>query len=1350
MKKLILLIIFFGLLNSQTTKQNDITKLVEFTKDQLLNNPPTLISSILNNYSTLLILLFALAVFILAIGYFGASFFDLTETKVFIKTEIGQLILTAIFAGSLFGIIIFVDRLIISSADFLVSPCGENYVYAQNIPIPIQYANCYLDSLIKLADKALEENIKESIEAGRETYKQVGYQVSVSPLSGYYSFRPAAFKRLDVEIKTAESHFLSSFLISLISQKAFLNYIAPVFGIFLLFIGLLFRILFFTRKLGGLLIAAGFGLLLIWPLTYMISWFTFRAGIFGSQNLGEESAFCPKECQIPVPVAYNFLANPKGEYKPETMLTLEEVAAILKEKPENKNQFEFLIEKGIQPCFVTDSDKTKKFGIISVNDSENCDESCREIPLNLQVCKEQEKHCDALPLACKIIRSMGLENYTSYYQKNSQYCSNKSVCSNCPDSCKYQLREIRYSSDPSFIPKDPTGVGIIPRTDLKNTINCSSKCEKCPPVCRYYSKKNDGTFFFLNKDSAECKNCDDCFNYKEPSTQLPICMTYVPLISVGNCQQLCGIPYSIRNAPNNNICPIDCRIYFDSTTDKYKDPVFSSFCEKNGEFFEACNRCPIECKINASEVINQIAKQQNPSCSLPPTFSNGQMDNSINKNCARCDPSCRFSNPSSIASAQIKSSSGVDINNIESYIPIFSEFYAKTFVQQNCSYSSSPYVECPTERNGNIYTDCNWKEGSDSSKTLPTYSPAKIIYPTTGDNPFCPDFIAKLQNFVLLSSDENNHIIVKANQYLSHLCTLDKDSEKFCSSPYCPSSCYYNSWPNFAALENISNITSKINFALSNCNFNETQKGCYYYNYLNMVVLNYSGQYYLPKSAVQSCFPSISSISSDLSNFACYPILKIPSASDFSYCGNYIDYSNPNRSMIKGSACPYECRYDELKKQKNPQICGDFTLSFTSSNPSHNCEPFCNGLIRSSDLSYCNSEAYSCTQQQAQTYWVRINSIPINKSHSNRLCNQSVVLYNSSITYKKGDLDRNNQPYAKDWWEDSCTYIENGETKYINFTLVSGYSPYLCSAGHKYIGLDELISSSGYSQYRECGEIDTNKNPNYIFCGNYSINVGGTKAVIKALDDLCYASYNARAMPGLAYHSIGGNGDFSTKVNGQIKQNIQYFDNCQQCPVVFRIKNLQDAYLLGIPGILTNLLNCQKCNIKINPPYSSSCEFKYEKAIGCPLRCRIATLDGSLPYGCDPDIDDQKEKSYVNPEVGYACDDYHALSCRINLREDLCDGCSEFCESDCQSLPYIRRDCSSCNPAASFGANSLLDATTSQAGLVTQPGWIRIGLLLIPSIILPSFSIVILVSFIKGLSQFLGGDIEIPGLYKLI
>jgi len=73
-------------------------------------------------------------------------------------------------------------------------------------------------------------------------------------------------------LATVLGEFLNT-MANLKLQETILVYLSGISGVFFVS-GLLFRIPWFTRKLGGLLIAVGIGIYTIYPLAYVLAWYT--------------------------------------------------------------------------------------------------------------------------------------------------------------------------------------------------------------------------------------------------------------------------------------------------------------------------------------------------------------------------------------------------------------------------------------------------------------------------------------------------------------------------------------------------------------------------------------------------------------------------------------------------------------------------------------------------------------------------------------------------------------------------------------------------------------------------------------------------------------------------------------------------------------------------------------------------------------------------------------------------------------------------------------------------------------------------------------------------------------------
>jgi hypothetical protein len=217
-------------------------------------------------------------------------------------------------------------------------------------------------------------------------------------------------------------------------------------------------------------------------------------------------------------------------------------------------------------------------------------------------------------------------------------------------------------------------------------------------------------------------------------------------------------------------------------------------------------------------------------------------------------------------------------------------------------------------------------------------------------------------------------------------------------------------------------------------------------------------------------------------------------------------------------------------------------------------------------------------------------------------------------------------------------------------------------------------------------------------------------------------------------------------------------DSCRQCPEQCRL----DGYTgdCGVKGNGNNeYVDCSEtacpasCRVAeplaaTAPPAFASC-LPYPDAgvscTGCPALCRRSS---DLVSNVNCPVDSCALSS--DPQAG--CMD----ECRLpDPPARPCEGCFE-CNMDCTYYPAIRTDCGDiCSDAALAGPVDIspTDFVKKLSGAKTSADgeWARsIGMLFIPAVVLPLFCIVIVIAFVRIFSPILGGDIEIPGLGRII
>ncbi|MFH0927660.1 MAG: hypothetical protein V1822_03710 [Candidatus Micrarchaeota archaeon] len=1394
----------------------------------------------LANYQAIIWVAAMIMVVFVAIIYFAGFFLQNDQIKQMAKIELVQAGATVLIVVAFLGFVNFADAMLNYTAAQIHSPCLDAQfvgTLSPDITRLNMYAACYADNLHGMAADVAKGALGESVQDASEAYRSVGGQSS-TVWFGYlgYIYRPDAHLRLDSEIKRIEFTILSDFITSLTAQAVILGNIIPVLGPSAILLGLILRSFFFSRKLGGLLLAAGFSLMLVLPAMYLLAWFTLQVQAYGPQAISQQSDTCPDSCKIQAPWGYDMAKNTNGAtlamgikgpaevasvygvYSTEDYNSL--VEARVKDAKDyiSANDAQGWFGQGVQLCY-PDTDT----GAIKASDSQNCPSQCRYFPAPAGLNCDYAA-CDAIFFACKAIKPM-TENEVG------KYCSSdpdsEFACS-CPAFCQVQLPQVKATGSTGYV--GPTANA----NDMTGENSGSFDCTQCPSQCRAYI--SDATPYITTHDGQgnvcdiQCKQCMD----DRQDSGKPDLMYGIPSIrnSVCNEPDACGLGVSIKEAQDKgiaNVCPLECRINFDASQQSYKDPTFIAECE--GTYKDACGSCSSFCKVDAADIISSTGTSPDACATPPQYFKNGdssqgacsasdandgncKMDKQVDYNCARCPEPCRFTNPDSI-----NYNHGVDLFRSSSHEPV------------QCVYSKSPiaYSGSCTDADFTGYSGISWlgNPTPNVAPEPPACSPYQTVYrlalgqpgtcphfifpPTDGLSPPDPNTLEqKLQEIglgkpYLISEDANTYTVsVRANPNVASLCASE-DAQAFCADDangqaYCPDSCKVDRaqvGPQVCEID----ITNPYSGIEGNSNF---CGGCYVENaqkttgpqcqvYLDWEQTQGQQEGILPAGCSNSCNPSTADPSArgaGCDGF-CYPRLTVPYTAGV--CEDYDSSSaaNANREVSSCLACPVECRYDytvdangdgsaqvEISEDA-AKMCG---LEYNGVNygieNAHNCNLMCRGRIAppgiGSQYAYCTqNENYDCSQTAAaaQGIWVRGIMYDQTNIPSPSKCYLNVVAHGTlgagnQNTYVDGQ-DKSTAPNCPDPdgdekcdgnWYDGCPAV---------YTYFAATSYRICTPQHKYAGIDSYINQKfglgnlpPSGQYFECGNINPD-NANFNLCGN----VGSANTVASACANTCDATYNARAVECLA-------GDM---YNGGLGLPSQGADaNCNFCPYFCRESDADGNSLCTLPSVAGQLGNiaCESpsqcdlrtaqdsqapnpigyCSIPLsdfhidlnNPlpnPGSSTCALSQPDSTACPLRCRIDLGGSGLSPGCE------------GGDVGQACKTI-GDACRIELPDSPCLSCG-FCQIEsCTQQPKVWTDCSLCTAQdLSAGATDVTpaDLVSSLSGAkATNTAWRNIGAMGVPAIVLPMLAIITTLAFIHALSPILGGDVEIPGLLKLI
>ena len=229
----------------------------------------------------------AIIVSLLAIGYMAASAMGDDKLKAWTKKEIGQAVYSVIILVAALALIGVIDHalreLSVATGSIGGSATWGTYVEAvccngytlpceRKKPCHIELAMDYLQFLYESARMNAIASLMNYWFFAFLANLSVGVSLlvfvvqaglSVTPLAGLNAAADFFSILFDLAVKTMMVTRAQQVLLE------FLNY--PIFSIFLA-MGLILRIFYFTRKLGGLLVALALAFYTVYPMFYVVSW----------------------------------------------------------------------------------------------------------------------------------------------------------------------------------------------------------------------------------------------------------------------------------------------------------------------------------------------------------------------------------------------------------------------------------------------------------------------------------------------------------------------------------------------------------------------------------------------------------------------------------------------------------------------------------------------------------------------------------------------------------------------------------------------------------------------------------------------------------------------------------------------------------------------------------------------------------------------------------------------------------------------------------------------------------------------------------------------------------------------
>ncbi len=573
----------------------------------------------------------AIAIIIISVAAMIGHGFNMPEVKAFVDTELMQAVVSVLLIISLIGLVVFFDqaaRMAIEVQDLPVSCIDSEPCY---ITSARHYLTTLYDSADQYAGSSLSEGISKQRAASLGVHTQFNFWFL---LFAGANIRPNAGLTIGAERASSVFETASKLMASLYSQKYFIDIIAFGIAPIFLLLGILLRTFFFTRKLGGLLLAIAISLFFIYPLTYAFSWYTLNVTVYGERMFANPDPYCPQECTATFPVAFY---TEKGTGK---LIQFESIQKIIRAGITDAN-WDTGGPNGEFPGLVACTDLSRidinvltgfESGTGDISGSKLTDSS-KTWPVNKYQGYTLEVNGKTYPITSNKKDTLEFEGGPIVPAlTNAAYDIKGISCSGCPDYC----REVPF---PASLPgcdiekcaECNAGCKII-----RQRFDCESEClSTCGPECRttlpvedkcYFADENKGSLDIEPADlGVSCAGCKQCptwckilidkgsgtyeqYYSNEPACDIPACKPPAPA-GTGTCPLQClyiteiGATDQCESActTNNVVCPKECRVKelasFVTPIDYDTLDTIPDHCEKDPDVTEACASCPDACKV---------------------------------------------------------------------------------------------------------------------------------------------------------------------------------------------------------------------------------------------------------------------------------------------------------------------------------------------------------------------------------------------------------------------------------------------------------------------------------------------------------------------------------------------------------------------------------------------------------------------------------------------------------------------------------------------------------------------------------------------------------------------------------
>lgn len=427
------ILVIFLLLAALSVAQASVTK-SEFQNETTGTSPVAL--EIANSWQTLAVLAIVISAIIAAIGYMAGIGFEIPELRAWAGSELVQVIVNVLIVLVLVGALAFVDVIVIAIVRDAQLPlaCAPGESCLQKV------TTYYLNDYVVAANTTARDVLTNNIEAAAAANRRGGITcLTIYCLQFGFSTTFAAQKVLDQDYYAIIFEYVTNLLSFMEAQKFFVADICFKMAPVVLAMGVVARSFFFTRKIGGLLMAVAIGAIFFFPGMYIFDWITLDMALNGDKLMDTAGQACPAECALSPPLAYYY--NSAGQLV--TLSTTGEVTDAFNDsdtsRVDNLLQRTSEHETGsagsangrpVHSCYYGSYDGQNFYAQDSNGNKYamygNCSTACRELPYpgstSLCAAVQTQASCALLPVECKVVRKVQDINQTLYAK--------------CPESCR--------------------------------------------------------------------------------------------------------------------------------------------------------------------------------------------------------------------------------------------------------------------------------------------------------------------------------------------------------------------------------------------------------------------------------------------------------------------------------------------------------------------------------------------------------------------------------------------------------------------------------------------------------------------------------------------------------------------------------------------------------------------------------------------------------------------------------------------------------------------------------------------------------------------------------------------------